>query len=59
MSPSPGNMFVEKGKNRIGSRYIKAVYREYTDETFRVQKERKPNEQHLGIMGEFSLLLCI
>lgn len=52
-------MFVEKGKNRIGPRYKKAVYREYTDDTFSVKKERKPNEQHLGIMGEFSLLLCI
>ncbi|XP_035522767.1 ferroxidase HEPHL1 [Morone saxatilis] len=47
----PGNMFVEKGKNRIGSRYKKVVYREYTDDTFKVQKKRQPNEQHLGIIG--------
>ncbi|XP_056254111.1 ferroxidase HEPHL1 isoform X1 [Seriola aureovittata] len=51
LEDSPGNMFVESGKNRIGSRYKKAVYREYTDETFRVQKERQPNQEHLGIMG--------
>nr|XP_033500237.1 hephaestin-like protein 1 isoform X1 [Epinephelus lanceolatus] len=48
---SPGNVFVGKGKNRIGSRYKKVVYREYTDETFKVQKKRQPNEEHLGIMG--------
>ncbi|KAM4546532.1 ferroxidase HEPHL1 [Fundulus diaphanus] len=45
---SPGNIFVGKGKNRIGSRYKKAVYREYTDETFRYQKMR---QEHLGILG--------
>ncbi|XP_056296217.1 ferroxidase HEPHL1 [Pseudoliparis swirei] len=45
---SPGNIFVAKGENRIGSRYKKVVYREYTDGTFRVQKER---QQHLGILG--------
>ncbi|XP_068456801.1 ferroxidase HEPHL1 isoform X2 [Clinocottus analis] len=48
---SAGNIFVSKGENRIGSRYKKVVYREYTDDTFRVQKERKANQQHLGIMG--------
>uniref|UniRef100_A0A3Q2PTM2 ferroxidase n=1 Tax=Fundulus heteroclitus TaxID=8078 RepID=A0A3Q2PTM2_FUNHE len=45
---SPGNIFVGKGKNRIGSRYKKVVYREYTDETFRHQKKR---QEHLGILG--------
>ncbi|XP_068571995.1 ferroxidase HEPHL1 [Cebidichthys violaceus] len=48
---SPGNIFVANGKNRIGSRYKKVVYREYSDDTFRVQKKRKANQQHLGIMG--------
>lgn len=48
---SPGNIFVENGKNRIGSRYKKVVYREYTDDTFRIQKQRPPNQKHLGIMG--------
>ncbi|KAM4545939.1 ferroxidase HEPHL1 isoform 2-T2 [Odontesthes bonariensis] len=48
---SPGNIFVGKGENRIGSRYKKVVYREYTDETFKVQKKRHYNEQHLGILG--------
>uniref|UniRef100_A0A8D3DA42 ferroxidase n=1 Tax=Scophthalmus maximus TaxID=52904 RepID=A0A8D3DA42_SCOMX len=48
---SPGNIFVARGTNRIGSRYKKVVYREYTDGTFRVQKKRQANQQHLGIMG--------
>ncbi|XP_040907267.1 ferroxidase HEPHL1 isoform X2 [Toxotes jaculatrix] len=48
---SLGSMFVEKRNNSIGSRYKKVVYREYTDETFRVQKKRQPNQEHLGILG--------
>uniref|UniRef100_A0A669BJI4 ferroxidase n=1 Tax=Oreochromis niloticus TaxID=8128 RepID=A0A669BJI4_ORENI len=45
------NIFVGKGKNRIGSRYKKVVYREYTDDTFSVQKKRQPDQQHLEILG--------
>uniref|UniRef100_A0A087YJH5 ferroxidase n=1 Tax=Poecilia formosa TaxID=48698 RepID=A0A087YJH5_POEFO len=45
---SPGNIFVGKGENRIGSRYKKVAYREYTDETFKTQKAR---EEHLSILG--------
>ncbi|XP_036974943.1 ferroxidase HEPHL1 [Acanthopagrus latus] len=48
---SPGNIFLDKGQNRIGSRYKKVVYREYTDESFKVQKKRQPDQQHLGIIG--------
>lgn len=58
MSPSPGNDFVEKGENRIGSRYKKVVYREYTDDSFSVQKKRQENQQHLGIMGKPSCSEC-
>lgn len=36
----------------IGSRYKKAVYREYTSETFTVQKD---HQQHLGILGALGL----
>lgn len=45
---SPGNIFLGKGEKRIGSRYKKAVYREYTDGTF---KYRKVRQEHLGILG--------
>ncbi|KAK5858516.1 hypothetical protein PBY51_002649 [Eleginops maclovinus] len=51
LDDSPGNIFVRRGGNKIGSRYKKVVYREYTDETFTVQKKRQPAQQHLGIMG--------
>nr|XP_020454110.1 hephaestin-like protein 1 isoform X2 [Monopterus albus] len=51
LKESPGNGYLAKGETQIGSRYKKAVYREYTDNTFRIQKERRPDEQHLGIMG--------
>ncbi|KAM3869287.1 ferroxidase HEPHL1-like [Diretmus argenteus] len=48
---SRGDKFVARGENRIGSRYKKVVYREYTDDTFRTQKERLADQQHLGIIG--------
>uniref|UniRef100_A0A672QUV2 ferroxidase n=1 Tax=Sinocyclocheilus grahami TaxID=75366 RepID=A0A672QUV2_SINGR len=48
---SPGSLFVGMGKNRLGSRYKKAVYREYTDATFRTRKLRQPQEEHLEILG--------
>ncbi|KAH0624064.1 hypothetical protein JD844_007393 [Phrynosoma platyrhinos] len=48
---SPGNTFLNKEDKFIGSKYKKAVYREYTDKTFSKQKERKEKEEHLGILG--------
>ncbi|KAK2828659.1 hypothetical protein Q5P01_019693 [Channa striata] len=51
LEDSPGNIFLGKGENRIGPRYKKVVYREYTDDTFRVQKRRQLHQQHLGILG--------
>ncbi|GIY90425.1 hephaestin-like protein [Caerostris darwini] len=43
--------FFEKAPHRVGGVYRKAVYREYTDATFTVQKQRNLDEVHLGIMG--------
>ncbi|MDH3487189.1 MAG: hypothetical protein OEL82_03985 [Nitrosopumilus sp.] len=34
------NVFVENSPGRIGSKYIKALYREYTDDTFSELKPR-------------------
>ncbi|XP_030648847.1 hephaestin-like protein 1 [Chanos chanos] len=48
---SPGSVFVGKGKKRVGSRYKKAVYRQYTDATFRIERERSTKEKHLEILG--------
>ncbi|XP_048838045.1 ferroxidase HEPHL1-like isoform X2 [Brienomyrus brachyistius] len=48
---SPGNMFVQRTENWIGSKYKKVVFREYTDATYRTRKERQLQEQHLEILG--------
>ncbi|XP_020507212.2 ceruloplasmin [Labrus bergylta] len=45
------DMFVTRGRNRIGSRYKKARYVEYTDNTFNTKMLRSPEELHLGILG--------
>jgi FtsP/CotA-like multicopper oxidase with cupredoxin domain len=43
--------FTAHGPNRIGTVYRKALYREYTDESFRALKPRTPDEQYLGMLG--------
>jgi FtsP/CotA-like multicopper oxidase with cupredoxin domain len=43
--------FIERGPHRIGKVYRKAVYREYTDETFSHLKPRAPEWEHMGILG--------
>jgi FtsP/CotA-like multicopper oxidase with cupredoxin domain len=45
------NLFVGRGPARIGTVYKKAVYREYTDSTFKTLKPRAPEWEHLGILG--------
>ena len=44
-------VFVERGPHRIGSIYRKALYREYTDETFAHLKPRPAEWQSSGILG--------
>jgi FtsP/CotA-like multicopper oxidase with cupredoxin domain len=44
-------VFTEQGPHRIGTTYRKAVYREYTDETFSKLKPRSPEWEHAGILG--------
>eukprot|EP00057_Strongylocentrotus_purpuratus_P023421 XP_011677895.1 PREDICTED: hephaestin-like protein [Strongylocentrotus purpuratus] len=49
---SPGFVFVNRGNTSIGSRYRKAIYREYVDDSFIIQVERTTNEDKaLGILG--------
>ncbi|XP_053314878.1 ceruloplasmin [Spea bombifrons] len=48
---SPADIFLNKNGKFIGSKYKKAVYREYTDNTFTKPKERSAEEEHLGILG--------
>lgn len=47
--------FITRGRNRIGSRYKKVRYVEYTDNTFMTKMLRSPEEQHLGILGKINL----
>jgi FtsP/CotA-like multicopper oxidase with cupredoxin domain len=44
-------VFVERGPHRIGSIYRKAIYREYTDETFAHLKPRPAEWESSGILG--------
>ncbi|UYV79207.1 HEPHL1 [Cordylochernes scorpioides] len=46
-------VYVERTDNRIGRRYLKAVFREFTDGRFTRQKRREPEDRHLGILGPF------
>jgi hypothetical protein len=45
------NVFVEQGPHRIGKTYRKAIYREYTDDSFTKLKPRAPEWEHAGILG--------
>ncbi|XP_069474464.1 ceruloplasmin [Ambystoma mexicanum] len=48
---SPASIFLDKGDKFIGTRYKKAVFREYTDKNFNIRKERTEEEEHLNILG--------
>jgi hephaestin len=43
--------YVRSGSGRIGSRYLKCLYRGYTDATFRQLQLRAPSEAYLGLLG--------
>ena len=45
------NVFVANGPDRIGSKYVKALYREYTNGKFTKLKERTAADEHLGMLG--------
>ncbi|MGQ0797947.1 MAG: multicopper oxidase domain-containing protein [Methanobacteriota archaeon] len=45
------NVFVENGPYRVGSTYLKALYREYTDATFTTRKSAPAAWEHLGSLG--------
>jgi hephaestin len=44
-------LYTERGPHRIGSTYRKAIYREYTDETFGTLKPRPAEWEHTGMLG--------
>lgn len=43
--------FVRSGPGRIGSRYVKCLYRGYTDGTFRRLQRRPADQRYLGLLG--------
>jgi len=45
------NVYMESGEDRIGKISLKAVYHEYTDDTFTTLKPISDKWQHLGILG--------
>lgn len=45
-------LFFGMDGGRLGGRYWKAVYREYTDKSFTIRRKRTSAETHLGILGK-------
>ena len=45
------NLWTQPGPTQIGSKYKKALYREYTDSTFTTLKPRAAAEAYLGLLG--------
>ncbi len=43
--------YVKSGPGRIGSRYLKCLYRGYTDATFQHLQKRPADESYLGFLG--------
>lgn len=48
---SESQQFFIKKEDRIGGTYKKALYIEYTDDTFNTPKNRTDDELHLGSLG--------
>lgn len=44
-------VFTKQGPQRIGTTYVKSLYREYTDGSFTSLKPRSAADQHLGMLG--------
>jgi FtsP/CotA-like multicopper oxidase with cupredoxin domain len=45
------SVYLRQAKDRIGRKYLKAIYREYTDASFATLKARGPAEESHGILG--------
>lgn len=48
---SEASTFTTNGDQRIGRKYKKVVYRQYTDASFNKPMERTAAEKHLGVLG--------
>lgn len=51
MPHSESAKYFTHADDRIGGQYKKAVYVEYTDDTFTTKVNRSSNEAHLGFLG--------
>jgi len=49
----PSYLFTRSEGGYLGTTYRKAVYREFTDDTFKYEKKRGYREIHLGLLGPF------
>ncbi len=45
------SVYLRQTKDRLGSKYLKAIYREYADASFATLKPRGPAEESHGILG--------
>jgi hypothetical protein len=45
------SVYLRRAKDRVGRKYLKAIYREYTDASFATLKPRGPAEEGHGILG--------
>ena len=45
------DVFVASGRGRIGSRYLKCIYRGYKDASFRARLKRPSRDRYLGFLG--------
>jgi hypothetical protein len=45
------NTYVKSGPGRIGSKYLKCIYRGYTNRGFRHLVRRSPRDRYLGFLG--------
>lgn len=43
--------YVQRGPGRVGSTYLKCLYRGYTDASFRTPQTRAAADQYLGLLG--------
>ena len=47
----PQNVWTRRGPTTVGTTYKKALFREYTDDTFKTLKPRPAEWEHLGLLG--------
>jgi hephaestin len=45
------DLWTKRGPTQIGTKYKKALFREYTDSSFKTLKPRPPEWEHLGMLG--------